>query len=155
MGFYKRAQEIDEFPPGTSGSTILAGAKVAQELGHLAEFRWAFEPMDVLTTLSVNGPVVIGVDWYMDMAKTDPDGYIRPTGKVRGPHCVCLRGVVKDDSDVEYGWTAIGRNSWGSDWGNGGDFKLTGTDLAKLMPNGDVCVPVIRGTPAYEMAFNC
>lgn len=140
---YNRAKQIDEWPgEAYSGTSVLAGAKVIQELGHLIEYRWALDVQDVLATLSVYGPVVIGVNWHQGMERTDRNGFIRVTGPVRGGHCVVLRGVI---SDPIHGWVVLGRNSWGPKWGRDGDFKLSANDLSKLLKeDGEVCVPVVR-----------
>jgi hypothetical protein len=144
VGIYRRAQQLDDWPgeePAYSGTSVLAGAKAVQELGHLDEYRWALTAQDVAATLSAFGPVVIGVDWHRGMMDTDARGYVTPTGEVVGGHCVCLRGLVREASR----WVAVGRNSWGPSWGVGGDFKLAIDDLQTLMGRGgDACVPVVR-----------
>lgn len=139
---YKRAQQLDEWPGEQyEGTSVLAGAKAVQERGHLTEYRWAFGVDDVLAALSAHGPVVIGVPWYDGMTNTDTSGYLNVTGNTRGGHCVCLRGIQHHKG----GWTVIGRNSWGSDWGSRADFKLKDTDLGRLLSEGgDACVPVLR-----------
>lgn len=139
---YHRAQQIDEWPGESySGTSVLAGAKAVQELGHLIEYRWAFTVDDVLSTLSVHGPVVIGVNWHQGMFSVDSNGFISPTGDVLGGHCVCLRGLRR----YRGRWIVIGRNSWGFNWGRKGDFRMYADDLGTLMDNqGDVCVPVVR-----------
>lgn len=143
---YNRAKQLDDQPgEDYEGTSVLAGAKVIQELGHMTEYRWALSIEDVLATLAVHGPVVIGVDWYAGMEDVDAQGYIHPTGDVMGGHCTCLRGVVRDSNDPR-GWAAVGRNSWGRSWGiDGGDFRIGATDLDKLRAtNGEFCVPVVR-----------
>lgn len=139
---YKRAQQLDEWPgENYSGTSVLAGAKAVQELGHLKEYRWAFSADDVLATLSAHGPVVIGVNWYRGMFNTDRANYLNVTGPVIGGHCVALRGLAKQSGK----WYAIGRNSWGRDWGRSGDFRLRASDLDRLLnESGDACVPVVR-----------
>jgi hypothetical protein len=141
-GIYVRAQQLDPWPgEDYEGTSVLAGAKAVRERGHMPEFRWAFGVEDVLDTLSAHGPVVIGVNWYEGMERTDGRGYIAPTGRVRGGHCVVLRGVFREGG----GWVVLGRNSWGKDWGMGGDFKIRQGALARLLDeDGDACVPVVR-----------
>jgi hypothetical protein len=142
LAIYHRAQQLDEWPgEAYEGTSVLAGAKAVQEQGHMAEFRWAFGVEDVLATLSAHGPVVIGVDWHEGCMRTDAHGYITPTGSIVGGHCTLLRGILRERGQ----WVCIGRNSWGRDWGAGGDFKITATDLAQLLDNaGEACVPVVR-----------
>lgn len=139
---YQRAQQLDQWPgEDYEGTSVLAGAKAVGEQGHMPEYRWAFGVDDVLDTLAAYGPVVIGVDWHEGMFDTDERGYIEPTGRVLGGHCVCLRGVVRERGE----WAALGRNSWGRGWGIAGDFKLAAPGLAALLEaDGDACVPVRR-----------
>jgi hypothetical protein len=141
---YHRAQQLDDRPgEAYSGTSVLAGAKTIQELGHLVEYRWALDVQDVLATLSVHGPVVIGVNWHQGMENVDHNGFVHVTGPVRGGHCVILRGVISDPTS--HGWVILGKNSWGPRWGREGDFKLTALDLEKLLKeDGEVCVPVVR-----------
>jgi hypothetical protein len=143
---YHRAQQLDDWPgEGYYGTSVLAGAKVIQEMGHLKEYRWAFTVDDILATLVVHGPVVIGVNWHEKMAQPDAAGYIRPIGRILGGHCVCLRGVTQNQSGKGGKWAVLGRNSWGRYWGQRGDFKLTTDNLAKLLAaGGEACVPVTR-----------
>jgi hypothetical protein len=142
LAIYHRAQQLDEWPGEQyEGTSVLAGAKAVQEQGHMAEYRWAFGVDDVLAALSAHGPVVIGVDWHEGQMRTDARGYITPTGPVMGGHCTLLRGLIRERG----GWVCVGRNSWGRDWGIGGDFKLAAEDLGVLLANaGEACVPVAR-----------
>jgi len=154
---YHQAQTLDDIPgENYEGTSVLAGAKAVQARGHMTEYRWAFSTEDVLATLSVHGPVVIGINWHAGMEETDEKGYIRPDGDVRGGHCVCLHGVIVDKSDEKYGWSVLGKNSWGASWGISGDFVLRATDLESLQKDdGEVCVPVVRvpsPTPATPVA---
>jgi hypothetical protein len=141
-GIYVRARQLDPWPgEDYEGTSVLAGAKAVRERGHMPEFRWAFGVDDVLDTLSAHGPVVIGVNWYRDMAETDAQGYIRPVGEVLGGHCVVLRGLIRERGR----WVVIGRNSWGRGWGIGGDFKMVAEWLrVSLEDEGEACVPVVR-----------
>jgi hypothetical protein len=142
LALYHRAQQLDEWPgEAYEGTSVLAGAKAVQEQGHLVEYRWAFGVDDVLAAISAHGPVVIGVDWMRGMMDTDARGYIVPTGDVVGRHCTLLRGLIRERGQ----WVCVGRQSWGRDWGIGGDFKLAADDLGVLLKNaGEACVPVTR-----------
>lgn len=112
------------------------------ELGHLSEYRWALNADDAVAAISVLGPVVIGTAWYSGMDNTDSNGFVHVSGRLRGGHCVLLRGVI---DDPVRGWVLLGTNSWGASWGVGGNFKLTSADLQKLInAQGEVCVPVVR-----------
>jgi hypothetical protein len=137
---YKQAQKVDQWPgENYEGTSVLAGAKVCKARGHISEYRWAFSLEDVLLALSYAGPVVIGVDWYQGMFRPDAKGYIYPTGRVQGGHCVVLIGVHTSTRRV------VGQNSWGLDWGKNGRFYLEWDHLGYLLDRqGDACIPMGR-----------
>lgn len=153
VSIYHQAQTLDEWPgEDYEGTSVLAGAKAVQKRGHMSEYRWATTLQDVLVTISAYGPVVIGVDWYEGMEDVDEHGFVHPTGKVVGGHCVCLIGITPSETDP-YRWDIIGANSWGLGWGLGGRFKIGAHDLEKLLLNqGEVCVPVVRVPETPEPA---
>jgi hypothetical protein len=143
---YPRMQRVDEWEgeePTYSGTSVLAGAKIAKEQGWIGEYRWTDDLMDALAAVSYWGPAVIGVDWYSGMFDTDSNGFIYPTGRVEGGHCILVRGVSLKKQAV------LLHNSWGPNWG--GTEKGPGTawlafhDFRTLIDNnGDVCIPVKR-----------
>lgn len=137
---YHEAQKIDEWPgEDYEGTSVLAGAKVVQTIGHMPEYRWAFSLDDVIATLGYHGPIVLGFQWYEGMMDTDSSGFIHPTGNIVGGHCVLARGVAVTRKYIRI------RNSWGKSWGENGDAKITYSDFAKLLSNyGEACVPVTR-----------
>jgi hypothetical protein len=141
-GIYHRAQQLDEWP-GTryEGTSVLAGAKACVESGGITAYFWATSAVEVARAISNIGPVVIGVNWHQGMENTDVDGCIHVTGPVRGGHCVCLHGVDFDGENLSF----IGRNSWGSEWGDLGGFRIDITDLQMLVESGGAfCVPTTR-----------
>lgn len=149
---YHEAQTIDEWPGETyEGTSVLAGAKVAKRRGYITEYRWCLDMNDLIVSLGYHGPVVIGVDWYTDMFDTDKDGYIRPTGKIEGGHCVMLNKIriaKNADGSVDYLKSYVGGiNSWGESWGDKGRFRMSLIDVAKLFPGGDFAVPMGRKIP--------
>ncbi len=150
QAIYKRAQELDEWAGEQySGTSVLAGAKAVQEKGLLTEYRWATSVDDVLRTLSVHGPVVLGVDWYDSAYTPRPSGLLDLSGRVVGGHCILARGIIL--SGRLRGEKALGepvvrlRNSWSGSWGRSGDCFLRASDLERLLrAGGDACVPVRR-----------
>jgi hypothetical protein len=141
---YREAQKIDPWPgENYEGTAVIAGAKVAQQRGYIGEYRWAFSTQDALAAISRKGPAVIGVNWYTGMFDTDANGFIRPTGRVAGGHCILVRGVnVKAK-------TVLLHNSWGKDWGGTrwgpGTALLTWDDFDRLLrEDGECCIPVER-----------
>lgn len=150
---YWEAQRIDPWDggayPGGSpfyeGTSVLAGAKVVQGLGAMAEYRWAFSIDELALAIGYKGPAVLGIPWYESMFDPDPDGRVHVAGDVAGGHAILCRGVSMRLQLFRL------RNSWGI-WGlNGsGDCLISFDDLDRLLhEGGEACVPmgrrVIRG----------
>jgi len=136
--FYARAQAEDEWPgaePTYYGTSVNAGFRVARAQGFISSWGWADEAVMAARHILTVSPIVIGVDWSDGMDDTDPDGYIHPTGTVRGGHCVYVPGADLDrvNPDETKG-TVWGVQSWGV-WGykGKGRFKLTMDDFQKLL----------------------
>lgn len=166
MALYKAAQKIDEWPgEGYSGTSVLAGAKVAQQYGWLVEYRWAFTAPDRLSAISRKGPAVLGVNWYDGLFYPDAEGNVLVTGQVAGGHAILARavrlvwqpGTLSAQKRSKDWYTFLDRkaskvllhNSWGPGWG--GTDKGPGTawisveDFDRLMgEQGECCIPVIR-----------
>lgn len=134
---YHRARQLDDWAgEDYEGTSVLAGAKAAQEKGLVISYRWAYELSPVLEALSHEGPVVMGTNWRTGMF--DPvDGYLQVTGSVAGGHCWLLRGIDPSKERVRMS------NSWGRSWGLGGDAWITFADLEKLLTDdGEACIPI-------------
>jgi len=134
---YNEAKKVDYWAgEDYEGTSVLAGAKVAQKAGYYEKYRWAFTLEDILVSLGYHGPVVIGVNWYEGMDNTDKDGRIHVTGRVVGGHGAILKGISVKDRTVRL------HNSWGPRWGVNGDAYLSWDDLDKLRKDqGEFCVP--------------
>jgi hypothetical protein len=140
-GIYWEAQKIDPWPggeyPGSSpkysGTSLLAGVKVLNNLGYIGSYRWAFNTDDALYGIGHNGPAVIGIKWFYDMYFPDKNGFIKPTGMLAGGHAIIVRGV-----NVKGGYVTL-RNSWGRGWGVDGDCYLTFSDFDKLLKDRGEC----------------
>jgi hypothetical protein len=169
---YFETQRRDEWEggayPGASprydGTSVLAGAKVMQELGFFREYRWAFSVDDVLRAIAHEGPVVLGLTWLDSMYDPDADGLLRTDGREVGGHAICARGVVLPRSGVvTVALPRSGRrvrvrsdvpvvrlrNSWGADWGWEGEALIRADDLEGLLERwGECCVPVGRAVPS-------
>lgn len=125
------------------GTYVLAGAKAAQELGQLGEYRWATNLQDGLTALSRKGPVVLGIPWMTGMMRTDSAGFIHATGGDEGGHCILARGYHLPKRRV------LLHQSWGTDWGGTpygpGTCFISEDDLGDLIGRqGEMCVPTVR-----------
>lgn len=137
---YREAQRVDQWEgEAYSGTSVLAGMKIAKELGFYSEYRWAFNLNDALVAVSRVGPAVLGCNWYERMFTPDSSGYLHPEGEISGGHAIMIRGVnVKDRSVTVH-------NSWGPDWGKGGLAKMTWAAFGKLLSeNGECVIPVQR-----------
>lgn len=150
-GLYKRAQQIDEWPgEAYDGTSVLAGAKVAQERGLIEEYRWAFSVEDLRDAVITTGPAVIGVPWYEGMYETRDSGLVEVSGPVVGGHCIYIYGyhpamrIRGEDWNARYEvfrW----RNSWGTAYGNNGSGLIRLEDLRDLLATwGEACIPITR-----------
>lgn len=140
VSIYSAATKVDEFqgeyPPDDTGSSGLAVAKVAQKAGFFARYNHAFSITDTINALQF-GPVIVGIAWREDMFDPDAAGFAHYTGPVAGGHEICLFGYEADSGTFHF------RNSWGSSWGEGGDFLMNNRDLTvALAQRGDVVAPV-------------
>lgn len=136
LRIYRLAQTYDPWwNQAHDGSTVLAGAKAARYAGKWTEYRWCTSIDDVIRTLSLHGPVVLGSDWTANMFRPDNDGLIHPTGNVEGGHCYLaadLRlGSGPDDTIIG------GPNSWGRGWSDNGYWWMTAKELGDLLFSRD------------------
>lgn len=143
------------------GTTVLAGAQVYVEAGRATGYHWAFGLAETILTLGYAGPVVFGLDWTTGMFYPNEAGVIRATGQVEGGHCLLGKGVklywlpgtTTDDRrgpdwlshlDLDSSYVLL-HQSWGEDYGLGGDVRLPLSDLDYLLGRqGEVCVPTGR-----------
>lgn len=154
LSVYHEAQKIDPWPgEDYSGTSVLAGVKVAHQRGYFDSYRWCFSIEDMLRALSHEGPIVVGTDWYDGMYQPAPSGLVSPSGSVVGGHCWLIRGFqLKPTFASEPVFRA--RNSWGADWGVNADFFITLSDYEKyLMPGGEQVVFVGRHKTLPQAAF--
>lgn len=147
---YFAAQRIDPWPGGAypganpqyDGTAVLAGVKMAQSLGYCDGYKWAFGLNELLEGLAWFGPAVLGIPWHEGMVP-DAMGRIRVSGEVIGGHAILAKGL-----DVRRKTVTL-HNSWGTDWGRGGDCTVSFEDLAKLLKNqGEAVFLTGRRTPA-------
>lgn len=144
---YFQAQNLDSWPggayPGASpfyeGTSVLAGAKAVMAQGKIKEYRWAFTTENALLAIGHQGPGILGCWWYEGMSNPDEKGFIRPTGRRLGGHAIVVRGVSVKNKTVRLS------NSWGTNWGVGGDCFMTWDDFDKILKDdGEFCIPVTR-----------
>lgn len=125
---YSLATTLDPFPgnypPTDTGSSGLAAAKAAQQMGLGGEYLWLFNGADGVVQAVQDGHVVgVGTKWYDGMFQIGSNGFIEPTGQVAGGHQWTIRGYVKSQDAL------IGR-CW---WGAFRDFKIKREHLNQLL----------------------
>lgn len=126
---YAEAQKIDEWPgENYAGTSVRAGAKVMQNLGHISSYLWAWDvPTIKGWILSGAGTVVVGTLWFEGMFTPDPKGFVNLTGPEAGGHAYLLAGYSTERDAFRI------VNSWGRAWGESGRAWLSGPDLATLL----------------------
>lgn len=133
---YTLATKLDNipgsYPDQDTGSTALAAAKAANQLGWISSYTHAFGFDHCLAALSVQ-PVMVGTNWYEDMFNPDPDGTVHIGGQVAGGHEYALTGIDLNNRRVQ------ALNSWGRGWANHGNFWIGFDDLERLLSEQGDC----------------
>lgn len=136
---YIEAQHRDQYTdtPPEEGTDVVAGAQVLMEQGHwrfargvtfplaafegIKDFRSARTVDEIRLAISLNTPVVLGINWYSDFdtprwidvgagGKRWWIGYSGVLDVVRGGHAICCCGA-RDDIEA---FTLV--NSWGNNY---------------------------------------
>lgn len=142
LTIYEKATALDSipgvYPPDDTGSSGLAVAKAARQLGLISSYRHAFGLAHALAALVLR-PVIIGINWYASFdtpAGPAAELVIGQGAQVRGGHEVELVGI-----DVTAG-IVHGCNSWGTGWGDQGRFTMAWGTLDRLLAEGGDCTAV-------------
>ena len=141
---YRAAQIVDEWPgENYDGTSVRAGAKVLRERGFIGNYLWATTVDEVKNWVLVNGPVVVGTNWYSHMTEGISVEYplrgfwVKPEGTLLGGHAYLISGY----SLRMHAFRIL--NSWGTAWGERGKAWLAEEYLEQLMlEDGEVCTAV-------------
>lgn len=134
------------------GTSVLAGAFMAQDLGYIDGYYWCFSVEDVKKAVLGIGPVVVGTKWFKSMYKTREDGLVTVTRNPKhGMHAYVIIGydpaMKFDDGTHE---VFIIKNSWGPSYGVMGQAYIKVSDFRKLAVMAEMCVPVGKTPPAFN-----
>jgi hypothetical protein len=128
---YSLATQLDpwegSYPPNDTGSSGLAAAKAAVQLGIATDYVWYFSVEEVLQALQLH-PVSFGGIWTWDMFNCTQDHpVIYPTGEIAGGHQWLLSGYLANDHMI------AGECWWGPVFGRNGRFYISVDDFRTLM----------------------
>jgi hypothetical protein len=127
---YSLATRIDSFhgqyPPNDTGSSGLAAAKAAIEMGIAEEYVWYFNLNDFLRGLQEHS-ISFGGNWHYDMFLATPQNpIIKPTGEVAGGHQWVASGYRAKEELI------VGECWWGPTFGLNGRFMISVEDFRFL-----------------------
>ena len=134
VDLYARATRLDPYPgaypPDDTGSSGLAVAKAARQLGAIKGWRHAYT-LDALLHALQSGPLIVGAPWHADMFTPAADGSVAPAGPIEGGHEWLVRGWDADKQALRCD------NSWSASWGPlGGSFLVPGIAWDQLLREG-------------------
>lgn len=130
---YYECKIIDGEPSQENGSSVRSGAKAMKARGRIGAYVFATSMADIKAWVTNKGPVVIGTDWTSNMFHPDINGIVHPTGGIAGGHCYLLIEWRADD-------LLTFQNSWGSDFGDNGYFRMHATEFQGLIDaQGEAC----------------
>jgi hypothetical protein len=138
LEMYELCRDFDQrrYP---EGATQLSGMRVGVKLGFWKGYRWATgtpaeQARDVMVAIRL-GPVCFASDWHQGMDRRDPDGFLQPTGTVRGGHSYLLSAVSAPGMWV---WTP-------NSWGGAGQGRISYNGLVTLFDGGaEAAIPDVR-----------
>jgi hypothetical protein len=143
---YSAATKLDnvngDYPPKDTGSTGLAVAKAAQNMGLISGYQHTFS-YDAFLAALMQQPVIVGTNWYQSMFTPDKNGVvsIASGSQVAGGHEYEAVGYDATQDNV------IFANSWGTSWGTDGFFQMSSATFKRLLSEqGDATVPVPLST---------
>ena len=143
---YEAARRMDEWAgENYDGTSVRAGMKAARAAGYIGEFRWILTASELQRTLDQEGPVIIGVNWYENQydLTPGPDFTVRSGGALVGGHALCVNGRYRSRRGRRQYRT---RQSWGGDYGAGGDVWWDADHLEHLIfeDDGEAAIALTR-----------
>ena len=143
LQLYELATRLDsipgQYPPTDTGSSGLAVAKAAKQLGYIHGYGHALSVPGLLHALQV-APVIVGAPWFAGFDTPDSNGVVQPSGQIRGGHEFLVRGY--EHGPTEHDSWLLADNSWGTQWGVDGSFRFSVSTWRVLAANqGDITIP--------------
>lgn len=133
LSIYHRNTQIDpwegEYPPDDTGSSGLASAKTAKEMGLGTDYYWLFGGADEVVQNVMQGRVIsVGTWWYWNMFDKTASGLLgTDDGGMAGGHQYVIRGYYEPKDWV------LGRCWWGPEFR---DFYMPRLQLDRLLRDG-------------------
>ena len=121
---------------GQEGATVRSGAKVMQAKGRIKAYAFASTTDEMIEWLRTKGPITVGTNWTDSMFNPDSQGRVVPSGEAVGGHCYLCVGVNGNE--------LVFRNSWGADWGRGGNFRMFIEDFSRLLDDGGEAITAVE-----------
>lgn len=144
--FYRGAQDHDQWPGRNYEGTSVTGLmRFLSGLGVIGEYRWIYDFDELVQTLALHGPVILGAQWREGCFEPDYYGVIRYTGAIRGGHAVTI-------NEVDFESERIGIvQSWGRSHGINGCVWMSFDDARQmLLTRPSIAYPAKRALGQYE-----
>lgn len=153
IALYSEATAIDDYqgtyPPNDTGSDGLSIAKALKSRGLITSYEHIFSLSTAILAIH-HGPFITGINWYEGMFDPDPRGVVTISGRIAGGHEPTVIGRKKyfiSQGDSLFYWKL--RNSWGSSWGDSGNFYMSDATYERLLSeDGDATVLSWISNPA-------
>jgi len=135
---YGEAQAIDGFPGPHDGTSVRAGVQILSKKDFVKTYLWSSNITDMIAWILSHGPVVVGVNWYESMFETKKSGLVSVKGIPVGGHAFIVNGYLSKSRRF------LCTNSWGTNWGRNGQFKIKLEDMQRLAYEewGEVCTAI-------------
>jgi hypothetical protein len=141
---YREAQYIDVWPgEDYAGTSAEAGAAVLGRYGRLHAYGVSWDYEAIRRFMLERGPVVLATPWLGGMMQTNRNGYVTARGAIWGYHAV-------ECYDIRGGSVGC-QNSWGTDWGDGGRFRISRPDFERLLDMGGYAVLATFPPPVADV----